>query len=168
MKSTFSSILSGAARCVLACLCFASTVAPTNAKPPFVKSTGRIGSISGTITWPKAGNSDASRTGIAYLAKVTPSTSPNTFGTTSLSRIVRPAPVFKPGPVVARGAYWTQSYTLQKVPANQAIAVLINPADLKGIGPTSSFQRTSDPQWATCTVGTPLVTRFDFKMRAHP
>lgn len=72
---------------------------------------------------------------------------------------------FKPGQVVSRGTNWTQTYTIQSVPANQTVAVLIDPSTLKGIGPSSNFQRTSSPEWATCTVGAPAVTRFDYKMQ---
>ncbi len=167
MKSPFTSLLARAALCAVAIICVTGNSAYAQAapKPLFVKQIGRIGSISGTITWPKAGNTDVSRTGTAYLAKVTPSTSPNTFGTTTLNPIRRPAPQFKSGPVVSRGTDWTQTYVVENVPANQSVAVLIDPINLKGIGPSSNFQRTTGPEWATCTVGAPAVTRFDFEMR---
>lgn len=167
MKSAFTSILSRTTLCAVAFLCVTSSFTDAQAAPGwlFFKSTGRIGSISGTITWPKAGNTNASRTGAAYLAKVTPSSSPNTLGTTSLNRFIRPVPTFEPGQVVSRGTNWTQTYTIQKVPANQTVAVLIDPMDLKGIGPSSNFQRTASPEWATCTVGAPAATRFDYKMQ---
>lgn len=78
MKSAFTSRLSRTALCSVAFLGVTGTITHAQADPKwlFFKPSGRIGSISGSITWPKAGNTNASQTGTAYLAKVTPSTSP--------------------------------------------------------------------------------------------
>ena len=159
--TTIPSTLVSLALRALACLSLAAATC-VQAAPRSTAGApiGRIGSISGTITWPKAGNNGGGHTVTAYIAKLKPSTSPGTFGSTQYTAI-KPAPAAELSAVVSKGGKWVQSYTLRNVSVGVPIAVFVDAKSING-SPSSGFIRTGNPQWANCTLEAAAVTRFDF------